>query len=632
MTTVAGDGRSRSAAVLLLALAGAHVAEAVVLRKRNQMVAIVDRAQDAGSTEADDAAVIGERWRSVRRLGLADGHGLDALVAAAQRHGGTYDLDVIDVVSRALPAHDALALLRQVDPAKLTGDPFASPSGGGRLVAASPDAVRRAAIETDVAGSAVDVRRATRQLQRAAPGRSGIVAAEALAPVELTPGDRWAVLTDKGRVGEPFRRLAPAFLMAEGLHYAVMGIGLVTNPVAGAAAWVSWCAQPLIVFGGAPEGLRPPALLRAALLRPADAVQQWTATVDAAAEARRVDPAGWSAAGQGEPEFVDPPVGVDLFEPRRDDCPWCGGAALRVRLETTDILQHKPGTFTLDECATCGHVFQNPRLSLAGLEYYYADFYHGLGGEMFETFNRTPRDYQQRLDTVTRHTQPRNWLDVGGGAGHFCLHARTALPGVEFDAIDIGSSVLNGERRGWIDQGHHGLLPDLVPELEGRYDVVSLFHCLEHTVDPQAELDAATKVLVPGGHLIIEVPNAEGLGARLLGRWWFPWFQPQHQHFVRYDNLLASLTASGYEIVEASRRVGADLNGIGAVVLWANDKIPARHNPWRRDRGAGVRGAAVLAAAVPAAVLSIVADVASLARRGEVHGSAYRVLARKAGA
>src|SRR6266567_4088927 len=71
--------------------------------------------------------------------------------------------------------------------------------------------------------------------------------------------------------------------------------------------------------------------------------------------------------------------GLDrLFEPRRTACPWCGSARLRERLRTTDLLQHKPGRFHLDRCQDCGHVFQNPRLSFAGLEFYYRDFYDGL--------------------------------------------------------------------------------------------------------------------------------------------------------------------------------------------------------------------------------------------------------------
>jgi 2-polyprenyl-3-methyl-5-hydroxy-6-metoxy-1,4-benzoquinol methylase len=34
-----------------------------------------------------------------------------------------------------------------------------------------------------------------------------------------------------------------------------------------------------------------------------------------------------------------------------------------------------------------------------------------------------------------------------------------------------------------------------------------MYHYLEHTADPAAELDAATALLAPGGHLMVEVPD-----------------------------------------------------------------------------------------------------------------------------
>ena len=80
--------------------------------------------------------------------------------------------------------------------------------------------------------------------------------------------------------------------------------------------------------------------------------------------------------------------GVERFlEPRRNTCPWCGSEDLSVRLRTGDLIQRKPGRFTLEQCGACGHIFQNPRLTPAGLDFYYRDFYDGLG-HLVET--RTP--------------------------------------------------------------------------------------------------------------------------------------------------------------------------------------------------------------------------------------------------
>lgn len=108
-----------------------------------------------------------------------------------------------------------------------------------------------------------------------------------------------------------------------------------------------------------------------------------------------------------------------FFEPRRTDCPWCGSGRLRQRLRTTDLLQHKPGTFTLDECGDCAHVFQNPRLTGAGLEFYYRDFYDGLGeqrlGGVFGTRTAVYAAEHGRWPRSPRH-RAAGWTSARGTA------------------------------------------------------------------------------------------------------------------------------------------------------------------------------------------------------------------------
>ncbi|MFD9218855.1 class I SAM-dependent methyltransferase [Streptomyces sp. NPDC060064] len=330
-------------------------------------------------------------------------------------------------------------------------------------------------------------------------------------------------------------------------------------------------------------------------------------------------------------------IGVDRFlEPRNTECPWCNSAALKVLLRSPDVVQHKPGRFTLEECGGCGHVFQNPRLTPEGLEFYYRDCYDGYQEALRERmFKLQAATYRGRIAFLDRHASPKAWLDVGAGHGHFCRAARAHWPNAVFDGLDFGDGVDKGVRRGWIDRSHRGPFPDLADDLTGRYDVVSMHHYLEHTLDPFAELDAAARVLPPGGHLLIEVPDPEWPLSRVLGRRWNPWCQPQHLHMFPIGNLKEALRNRGLDPVAEERgmahQTGADL--LMAMVQFWNALMPDPDAPWLPRRGTGYRMSrkAALVAKAPSLALAGFLDVLILlAARSANRGNAYRVLARKA--
>jgi SAM-dependent methyltransferase len=276
-------------------------------------------------------------------------------------------------------------------------------------------------------------------------------------------------------------------------------------------------------------------------------------------------------------------AGVERFlEPRRDTCPWCGSDKLRNRVTTGDLLQRKPGTFSMDECRVCRHVFQNPRLNIDGLNFYYRDFYDGLGGYITEQiFAAHTEVYYSRARMVTPFLTPHHWLDVGTGYGHFCKDAKTIWPNTVFDGLDMGSGVEEGQKRGWLTNIYRGQLPDLVDEVAGKYDVVSMHHYLEHVRDPRAELDVIARVVAPGKYLLIEVPDPTSFTAKMYGRLWTPYYQPQHQHLVPCRNLLQALTERGFTPVRVQRKEAHLPVDLTCAVLSTVSRIaPEPRYPW----------------------------------------------------
>ena len=332
--------------------------------------------------------------------------------------------------------------------------------------------------------------------------------------------------------------------------------------------------------------------------------------------------------------------GTDHFhEPRREDCPWCGSKLLRTRLRTQDLVQRKPGTFVVDECRDCSHAFQNPRLTPEGLAFYDRDLHresHDPLAERILGSRGNLRRHRAAARAMLAHPEPESWLDVGTGHGHFPEAAKEIHPYTAFDGLDPTPRVDKARAAGRIEEAHHGRLtdPEIAERLRARYDVVSMFHHLEHTPDPREELRAALAVLRPGGHLLVEVPDPDCAFGALLGKWWVSYRQPRHLHLMPLPNLLGELESLGCEVVVTDRRtahIPYDL--AGAVALGLGRILPAADEPWqplpptllqRRLRTALLRASAPVLASAAA----LDHGLAPLLRRTRFSNT-YRIIARR---
>lgn len=495
--------------------------------------------------------------------------------SAALAHASAEKLHLVDLVPGDAPTLLALNLLQLVDPATYRGNRVAIGYTSGFAMLASDDLLtNKARVNPPSEVSPVELPRLARDLRRYAGEQADLVIAPGLKATRDRFTNEWPVWM-ASTAGN-----AHALFMLRIIMQAIVVAGIVLYPRAGLAALFALHLQPLIVFLGAP--LKPRDLWISVLLRTPMDLIGWIRTFhsrftapnprQALLDSRR----GYYAKlmAQGTARFV---------EPRREDCPLCGSKDLKVRVRNVDLIQRKPGVFTLERCGQCGHTFQNPRLSPEGLNFYYTDFYDGLGGQVAETmFRARPGLYEQRAQAVAGLIKPQRWLDVGTGQGHFCAAARRVWSEAEFDGLDISETIDDAVRAGWMNRGYHGFLPDKAGDLKGFYDVASMFHCLEHTRDVREELKAVFTVLKPGGLAVIENPNPECLFGRIFGRFWLPWFQPQHLHMPTVKNLETLLDEQGFEVLRV--QVGEahlPIDCFAAIMLFYGWLSPKLALPWQ---------------------------------------------------
>jgi 2-polyprenyl-3-methyl-5-hydroxy-6-metoxy-1,4-benzoquinol methylase len=75
-----------------------------------------------------------------------------------------------------------------------------------------------------------------------------------------------------------------------------------------------------------------------------------------------------------------------------------------------------------------------------------------------------------------------------------------------------------------------------------------MWHSLEHVHDPVATLRSAFQLLVPGGLLLVAVPNVESAPARWFGADWFGLDLPRHLTHFSKATLGEMLAVSGFEV------------------------------------------------------------------------------------
>ena len=537
----------------------------------------------------------------------------------------TNELDVLDGIPSRWQSLDALSLVQLVEPATYRTTRLEKGRTAGVVIAVRKSVLERAGYPTqDQSLPKHEMVRIAQRLKMYACTTSDLAIVPGLKQTGLQLNQRKAML--QTAIGG----MTWVILVGQPMIFAGLIGFAVLSPLWGGLTLSAFHLQPLMVLAFSP--IRAWDIAIQALGRVLFEAVVWLGTLFGTTP--RKDPV--DPVETRRPRYTDwVKEGLNpFFEPRIENCPLCGDARLKPLIQTTDLVQRKPGTFTLEECGACRHVFQNPRLSLAGLDYYYSDFYDGLGEEGLESiFGYSAEPYWARARMVQPHIEPSRWLDVGAGHGHFCCTARDVFPVAQFEALDLSESVEEAARRGWADRGIRGLFPEAASDLKEQYDVVSMSHYLEHTREPNEEIQAANTALRPGGVLFIEVPDPQCIFGRLMGRWWLPWFQPQHQHLLSMQNIEKLLVEHGFEPLDwHTGDAHQSVDFLFFFYLLINRLAPPSPTPWNRPQGfvRNVLHRTVWMLGIPWIATGWLLDrVMTPFMRRAKHSNTYRVVARK---
>ena len=147
----------------------------------------------------------------------------------------------------------------------------------------------------------------------------------------------------------------------------------------------------------------------------------------------------------------------------------------------------------------------------------------------------------------------------------------------------------------------------------GPYDVIAMWHVIEHLPNPREVLTAAAAALAPGGVIALAAPNPEAFQFRVFGRRWTHLDAPRHLFLVPLDEYARVGAALGLEVALATTRDEGTLhwNAFG----WRETFAGFGRGRYARG-GMRVIGSAVTRAAAP------------IERRGR-QGATYTLILRR---
>ncbi len=199
--------------------------------------------------------------------------------------------------------------------------------------------------------------------------------------------------------------------------------------------------------------------------------------------------------------------------------------------------------FSVLRCRGCELVRTHPQPAF--LDSYYPARYRRYSGLTRVMLRRLYRWRVHRW--VGRPQLPAAALEIGCGPGWMLQALRERgwrVIGTERTIESATAAIVNG-------------LPVFVGDLDAlrptsRFDVIILFHVLEHLADPLDTLRDCATLLTMEGRLILSVPNFHSWQAWLFGPHWFHLDIPRHQYHFEPRSLAQTLRHAGFEVLDMS--------------------------------------------------------------------------------
>lgn len=228
-------------------------------------------------------------------------------------------------------------------------------------------------------------------------------------------------------------------------------------------------------------------------------------------------------------------------------CPLCGGQELEFLIEPRDW-RGSEERFKILECGKCAFKITSPRPADEEIGAYYpSDSYvshtdrpKGLFDRLY--FEVQKRNQKDKLAKIRTFCSSGALLDYGCGAGSFMAF-------MQQNDWEVSGVEINDEAAGIARDrtGASVCAPAQYKMEDERWDVITLWHVLEHLSDLEARMADFERGLKRGGYLFLALPNNASQDAQAFGSDWAAWDVPIH--FWHFDRKSMQQLADRFKLV-----------------------------------------------------------------------------------
>lgn len=227
------------------------------------------------------------------------------------------------------------------------------------------------------------------------------------------------------------------------------------------------------------------------------------------------------------------------------NCPICGNINLKNKLKVADHFGSKEA-FDLLSCEKCQTLLTSPVPDENEIiTYYKSNSYVSHGESVNPIFDKTYKyiqsrnlKYKQRL--IEKYTLGKRLLDYGCGAGSFLAHMN------EKGWSTIGVEPDDKARQLAINKGLN--ITDL-NSINSTFDIITLFHVLEHVHSLNDTLEKIISLLDKNGVLMLALPNHQSLDATHYQEYWAGYDVPRHLYHFSQKSIFTLSKKFGLNIV-----------------------------------------------------------------------------------